>query len=93
MNRLNRVKTSWVGRNVREIDEDDEIKFPLSTAAEAPLPPPPQIAAGRSETVWGMHRQGLTERQIAQKVGLGIAEVRFLLKLSSAGGKSPVESK
>ncbi|OGH63905.1 MAG: hypothetical protein A3I06_03915 [Candidatus Lindowbacteria bacterium RIFCSPLOWO2_02_FULL_62_12] len=51
-------------------------------------PPPSPVRSSRGDAVCGLYRQGLTERQIAQKTGLGIAEIRFLLKLSNVEGRA-----
>lgn len=98
LNRLQRLKAPSLDRHSQDgLDEearDARVAVPIETAQESPLPPPPLPgSARRAETVWEFHRRGLTERQIAQKMGLGLAEIRFLLKLSNAGGKSPVESR
>ncbi len=77
LNRVSRVKNSL------------EQQSPSAETASASAP----AARTRSEIVCGLYRQGLTERQIAQKTGLGVAEIRFLLKLANAENveRTPVE--
>lgn len=84
LNRISRVKKSMAESPLPE----DSTDFSEPAAQELSASPPKLgTPKSRSETVWTLHRQGMTERQIAQKMDLGIAEVRFLLKLSEPGGK------
>lgn len=90
LNRVQRVKTSLLAPvEVPESHvQENEKKAETS----------PNLAAGyyknsvsKLEAVQGLHRQGLTERQMAQKMGVGIAEIRFLLKMAEKEGASRVQ--
>lgn len=94
LNRVSRVKKS--------MSETPDVRIedaPPVSAGSGPdqveRPAAPPAKKSRSEVVEGLYRQGLSERQIAQKTGLGIAEIRFLLKFANVTGSlaSPVESR
>ncbi len=89
LNRIHRIKKSMDepsgGFESREVPA-----LPVVESA-AQYDPPPAVKS-RQDAAHELRRQGLTEQQIAQKIGLGIAEVRFLLKLAE-GGRLPVESR
>lgn len=98
LNRVGRVKNSLIpassANQSSESTSQTEIQGPLDS--EEKRESEPRVAQRtRSETVCGLYREGLTERQIAQKTGLGIAEIRFLLKLSNVGGteRAKIESR
>lgn len=82
LNRVARVKKSMTDTVDGQVQEEEPSLPPASA--------PPTARKSRSEVVEGFHRQGLSERQIAQKTGLGIAEIRFLLKFANA---APVETR
>ena len=99
LNRVHRVKKSLGDASSGDPAlETSGVELPGNPPIEEKPSMPAKIRGDktRSESVMGLYRQGFTEKQIAQKMGLGIAEIRFLLKLSNMGETPrarPVESK
>ncbi len=94
LNRVTRVKSALgakqdlSGNPGLVQDEDSAMDTPRvpSELNPSPILPP---ASPRSEIAQTLLRQGLTERQVAQKMGLGLPEIRFLLKLADPIREKP----
>ena len=76
LNRVSRVNKALSPADAEESVADSE----LPVREEMPSVRP----NSRTETVLNLRRQGLTERQIAQKMGLGVADVQYLVRMAGA---------
>lgn len=102
LNRVSRIKRTMPETGGSSLSELSEGPSPQISESSSPatMPIPQSLAASReslsasrTRTAELLVRQGLTEREIAEKMGMGIAEIRFLLKLAGVPAKAAVESR
>lgn len=86
LSRVHRVKKGLDTPLPEPGDDDLPLAAEARSAPETASAVPVSAPAGRqTDAVLSLHRRGLTEREIAQRLDIGIAQVRILLRLSDAG--------